>query len=244
MRSKLATVLVAVGGVLMLLSACAHAFQGWPAMAEGLAPHPVDPEIAASLAVGWIWGSVCMAGLGALTLLSLPGLRRGERSAVLATVVAGLTWLAFGVGALIALNAFEVTRTAPYVVLGVFLWVAVLESGVHATLAGVLIGFTIPLNGSQAGRRYSPLREAEHHFGRGRAQHGDRLGRLRRGGGSGFLRGERAAQRQGQRQQRSFADHAASIRGASASGTSRPRTTSSRPCRVRPAPPQPSWPPP
>lgn len=100
MRSKLATVLVAVGGVLMLLSACAHAFQGWPAMAEGLAPHPVDPEIAASLAVGWIWGSVCMAGLGALTLLSLPGLRRGERSAVLATVVAGLTWLAFGVGAL------------------------------------------------------------------------------------------------------------------------------------------------
>jgi NhaA family Na+:H+ antiporter len=73
-----------------------------------------------------------------------------------------LVMAAFGVGALIALNAFEVTRTAPYVVLGVFLWVAVLESGVHATLAGVLIGFTIPLNASQSGRRYSPLREAEH----------------------------------------------------------------------------------
>jgi hypothetical protein len=100
MRSKLATVLVAVAGLLMLLSACAHAFQGWPAMAEGLAAHPVDPEIAASLAVGWIWGSVCMAGLGALTLLCLPSLRRGERSARLATVVAGLTWLAFGFGAL------------------------------------------------------------------------------------------------------------------------------------------------
>jgi NhaA family Na+:H+ antiporter len=39
------------------------------------------------------------------------------------------------------------------------MWVAVLKSGVHATLAGVLISFCIPLR-SEAGR--SPLRELEH----------------------------------------------------------------------------------
>jgi hypothetical protein len=100
MRSKLATVLVVLGGLLMLLSAYAHAFQGWPAMAEGLAPHPVDAEIRAALAIGWLWGSACMAGLGVLTLGSLPGLRRGERSARIAIAAAGLTWLLFGAGAL------------------------------------------------------------------------------------------------------------------------------------------------
>lgn len=99
-RAKVATVLIVLGGLLMLLSSLAHAFQGWPAMEEGLAPHPVDAEIAASLAVGWIWGSACMAGLGALTLACLPGVRRGERSARVATAVAGLTWALFGAGAL------------------------------------------------------------------------------------------------------------------------------------------------
>lgn len=100
MRSKLAAVLLVVGGVLMLLSAFAHAFQGWPAMAAGLAPHPVDPEIHAALAIGWIWGSACMAGLGVLTLCCLPGVRCGERSARIATATAGFTWLLFGLGAL------------------------------------------------------------------------------------------------------------------------------------------------
>jgi len=100
MRSKLAAILVVLGGVLMLLSAYAHAFQGWPAMAEGLAPHPVDAELRAALAIGWIWGSACMAGLGVLTLGCLRGLRRGERSARIATAVAGFTWLLFGLAAL------------------------------------------------------------------------------------------------------------------------------------------------
>ncbi|NDP48848.1 MAG: Na+/H+ antiporter NhaA [Sulfuriferula multivorans] len=69
---------------------------------------------------------------------------------------------AFGIVALIGLNVYKVTRTAAYVVVGVFLWIAVLKSGVHATLAGVAIGLAIPMKLTQDGRSFSPLRETEH----------------------------------------------------------------------------------
>lgn len=48
------------------------------------------------------------------------------------------------IAALFALNRFKVTKTAPYIILGIILWVAVLKSGVHATLAGVIAAFFIP----------------------------------------------------------------------------------------------------
>ena len=51
-------------------------------------------------------------------------------------------------GAMIALlallNRFRVASIAPYLLVGVVMWVAVLKSGVHATLAGVVLGFFIP----------------------------------------------------------------------------------------------------
>lgn len=61
----------------------------------------------------------------------------------------------------IAMNRMGVTRTSSYVLLGVALWVVVLKSGVHATLAGVLIAFCIPIRDKQGG---SPLRELEHNL--------------------------------------------------------------------------------
>jgi NhaA family Na+:H+ antiporter len=54
---------------------------------------------------------------------------------------------AVGVAVLCALNARGVTRPAPYVLTGIFIWVCVLKSGVHATLAGVVVAFAIPLKG-------------------------------------------------------------------------------------------------
>ena len=50
-----------------------------------------------------------------------------------------------GFAAAIALNRLGIQRTAPYLLVGIIMWVFVLKSGVHATLAGVLIAFTIPL---------------------------------------------------------------------------------------------------
>ncbi|KII79460.1 Na+/H+ antiporter NhaA [Vibrio renipiscarius] len=62
--------------------------------------------------------------------------------------------------ALFVLNSRHVTKLLPYMIVGAILWFAVLKSGVHATLAGVVIGFAIPLKGNKGER--SPLKHMEH----------------------------------------------------------------------------------
>ncbi len=62
---------------------------------------------------------------------------------------------------LFALNRSNVTRTAPYIILGIILWVAVLKSGVHATLAGVICAFFIPIV-SKEDDTIRPCEELEH----------------------------------------------------------------------------------
>jgi len=64
-----------------------------------------------------------------------------------------------GVLLLIALNRARVFSLAPYVLIGMVIWLFVLKSGVHATLAGVITALAIPLRGAD-GR--SPLETAEH----------------------------------------------------------------------------------
>jgi NhaA family Na+:H+ antiporter len=64
-----------------------------------------------------------------------------------------LSWLALGCAAislavLITLNRCDVRRVTPYVLAGIVLWLSVLKSGVHATLAGVVLGLAIPLTRS------------------------------------------------------------------------------------------------
>src|SRR5690606_33035182 len=72
------------------------------------------------------------------------------------------TWLALGaLAALIILNRLGVTRYGPYLVVGAVLWVCVLKTGVHATLAGVLIGLTIPMR-AQNSLGHAPLFHLEH----------------------------------------------------------------------------------
>ncbi|MDP1631033.1 MAG: Na+/H+ antiporter NhaA [Caulobacter sp.] len=66
--------------------------------------------------------------------------------------------------ALVALNRFKVTRLFPYLLLGAVLWVFVLRSGVHATIAGVLLALTVPLGRGREGEGddASPLIRLEH----------------------------------------------------------------------------------
>ena len=69
------------------------------------------------------------------------------------TAELSMLWLAAAaavLAALIALNRFGFRRLWLYLVLGAVLWVCVLQSGVHATLAGVALAFTIPLDKSPA----------------------------------------------------------------------------------------------
>ena len=51
---------------------------------------------------------------------------------------------AFFLLVLFALRRIGVLRTMPYVVLGILFWVAILRSGIHATIAGVILGFMVP----------------------------------------------------------------------------------------------------
>src|SRR5262249_45814648 len=62
---------------------------------------------------------------------------------------------------LVALNLAGCARIAAYVLVGVFLWVCVLKSGVHATLAGIALAFAVPLRDA-AGRPDGPLYRLEH----------------------------------------------------------------------------------
>ncbi len=76
----------------------------------------------------------------------------------------GLSLLSLGVAAaaiviLALLNISGVRKTSLYLLLGMVLWVAVLKSGVHATLAGVIVGFFIPLKSDANG---SPAIELAH----------------------------------------------------------------------------------
>ncbi len=75
--------------------------------------------------------------------------------------VVSLQLAALAVVALLILNLVNVTRITAYVLVGVVLWVAVLKSGVHATLAGVVLGFAIPLR-DRRNPGHSPLRHVEH----------------------------------------------------------------------------------
>ncbi|MEZ8632657.1 Na+/H+ antiporter NhaA [Vibrio lentus] len=63
-------------------------------------------------------------------------------------------------GVLFMMNAKHMTKLSVYLIVGAILWFAVLKSGVHATLAGVVIGFAIPLKGNKGER--SPLKHLEH----------------------------------------------------------------------------------
>jgi NhaA family Na+:H+ antiporter len=63
---------------------------------------------------------------------------------------------------LFVLNKQNVTSTSPYIFFGLILWVAVLKSGVHATLAGVVLAFFIPIKGED--NEPSPLKALEHNL--------------------------------------------------------------------------------
>ncbi|UOO89366.1 Na+/H+ antiporter NhaA [Vitreoscilla massiliensis] len=80
----------------------------------------------------------------------------------------GLQWLYLLAAALVllclyALNRRHVYRHSPYIILGLLLWLLVLKSGIHATLAGVALALTIPLRVvNPHGDGWPPLLQWEH----------------------------------------------------------------------------------
>ncbi|MFC3714760.1 Na+/H+ antiporter NhaA [Luteimonas soli] len=77
-----------------------------------------------------------------------------------------LGWAAAAIAAMAILNRRGVTALTPYLLFGVVLWVCVLKSGVHATLAGVVTGLLIPhvsrRNELDDATEHSPVETLEH----------------------------------------------------------------------------------
>ncbi len=71
---------------------------------------------------------------------------------------------AAGLAVLFGLNRLKVQALWPYLLIGAGVWFAVLQSGIHATLAGVAVAFTIPLRRTKGTPEAteSPLLRLEH----------------------------------------------------------------------------------
>jgi len=73
-----------------------------------------------------------------------------------------ITIAAVAIVFLVIINRMGVTKKAAYFIVGAILWVSVLKSGVHATLAGVALAFTIPLRSiDKNGNQFSLLKSIE-----------------------------------------------------------------------------------
>lgn len=146
-RKALLPIMAAVGGMLapaiiyLSVNPAGEASRGWGV--------PMATDIAFALGVLAVLGSKAPAGLRLfLTALAIAD----DIGAILVIALfytAGIStqWLivaAVFLGLLVLLNRKGVDSTLPYAVLGVCVWFAFLNSGVHATIAGVLVALTIP----------------------------------------------------------------------------------------------------
>jgi len=74
-----------------------------------------------------------------------------------------ITIAAIALVILLLMNRMNVAIKSAYIVVGIVLWVSVLKSGVHATLAGVALAFMIPLTSKdKEGNTFSMAKEMEH----------------------------------------------------------------------------------
>ncbi len=68
---------------------------------------------------------------------------------------------ALGIAALVMLNRKNVTHIIPYMLVGIYLWFCFHHSGIHTTVAGVVLGMAIPMR-DKNNPRHSPLNDTMH----------------------------------------------------------------------------------
>lgn len=157
--------MAAIGG--MVLPAGIYLFlnKDNPVGADGWAI-PAATDIAFALGVLSLLGNRVPTALKAL-LLGIAVI--DDLGAILIIAVFfshGIVWPALYIAAaciiiLAGLNYRKISALAPYVIMAVILWVAVLESGIHATIAGVIAALFIPMRCPRE-NNYSPVKTLEH----------------------------------------------------------------------------------
>ena len=155
--------IAAIGG--MAVPACVFVAINWNAATNlsGWAI-PAATDIAFALGVLALLGTRAPPALKIL-LLALAIIDDIGAIAIIAVFfTVNVSMVALGLAAvaglgLLALNVLGVTRLLPYIVLSIVLWVCVLKSGVHATLAGVVAALTIPMIANDG---TSPLKQLEY----------------------------------------------------------------------------------
>ena len=163
-RTIVLPILAAIGGVALPALIYVTIAGGDPVGRNGWAI-PAATDIAFSLGVLSLLGSrvplalkvflTTIAIVDDLAAIVIIAIFYTDKLSVLALLL-GLV----GVGALIVLNRAGVKRPTAYLFVGMLIWFCVLQSGVHATLAGVAVALTIPLTSKDPD--YTPLRFLEH----------------------------------------------------------------------------------
>ena len=167
LRAAVLPAIAAIGGMIapaLIYAAFNHgdagAMRGWAI--------PTATDIAFALGVLALLGSAVPASLkvlltaiaiiddlGAIVIIAL---FYTDNLSVLSLALAGAALIG-----LATLNLAGVRSITPYALVGLVLWVCVLKSGVHATLAGVATAFAIPMRGNDGDDEHSsPLRWLEH----------------------------------------------------------------------------------
>lgn len=159
-KQALLPIIAAIGGMLMpaliyiALNPQGHAFDGWGV--------PMATDIAFALGTLALLGNRIPKSL--LTFLVALAIVDDLGAVVVIALfyTETLDWVALAgvflvLGCLISLNLGGIRQPLPYILFGMLLWLAMLKSGVHATLAGIFLAFTIPMR-----PKYDPQRFLNH----------------------------------------------------------------------------------
>lgn len=147
-KQAMLPIIAAIGGMLMpaliyiAINPSGHTFNGW-----GI---PMATDIAFALGTLALLGRrvptnlltflVALAIVDDLGAVIVIALFYTEQLNLAALLIAGVMF-----GLLVAFNRGGIRWPLPYILVGIVLWIAMLKSGVHATLAGIILAFTIPM---------------------------------------------------------------------------------------------------